>query len=390
MNASIPQFPIDHLPHLAPEPHGLDPTEKPPNARTNRIAAVALEARQLRLACLILLQREGWRRFLATRGSERAAPEGIETVGPIRRAGPRGFGLSLARNLLERLERLPIAGSWEQRLVDLIPEANQLVQQVDAAVLLLAAAEAIGDGDPESGPCPLRNAIEREAEGLAALHCRWVLANRPLVCHLLQRHHPRLSERGVSREDCIQEGMIGLGIAAAKFQTAFGSTFSTYASYWILQQVRRYIDNCERFIRIPVNRVQAWSRVRQYRSDHPQADCEEISRALGVPIEVTRELLDVPDVIRLACVEEEACVYGSHWPSGDTNMQEHGRDHDRIERLKEALAQLEPADRLLVSLMFDLDDLPSAAAALLADWELNSTRWVQSRVANFNTRRLPA
>lgn len=63
--------------------------------------------------------------------------------------------------------------------------------------------------------------------------------------------------RGLSFQDLVQEGIIGINIAINKFQEAKQTTFSTYAVYWIRQGMTRAIADHGRTIRIPVHRLDA-------------------------------------------------------------------------------------------------------------------------------------
>ncbi|RZD16718.1 MAG: RNA polymerase sigma factor RpoD/SigA [Candidatus Acididesulfobacter guangdongensis] len=63
----------------------------------------------------------------------------------------------------------------------------------------------------------------------------------------------RFLGRGVSFEDLIEEGNIGLMKAVEKFQPSKGFRFSTYATWWIRQAIERAILNSARLIRIPIH-----------------------------------------------------------------------------------------------------------------------------------------
>ena len=59
---------------------------------------------------------------------------------------------------------------------------------------------------------------------------------------------------GLSLDDLIQEGNIGLMIAVSKYDASQGYKFSTYATYWIRQSIDRALANTGRNIRIPAHK----------------------------------------------------------------------------------------------------------------------------------------
>lgn len=70
-------------------------------------------------------------------------------------------------------------------------------------------------------------------------------------------------ERYISFLDCVSAGVEGLIVAYKKYDHTFGATFSTYATWWIVQKIRRAIeDHNENCMRVPVWVV---GRVRGYR-----------------------------------------------------------------------------------------------------------------------------
>ncbi len=62
----------------------------------------------------------------------------------------------------------------------------------------------------------------------------------------------RFTNSGVALNDLIQEGNIGLMIAANKFDKKSNCRFSTYATWWIKQRITRYIADNSRTVRVPV------------------------------------------------------------------------------------------------------------------------------------------
>jgi RNA polymerase primary sigma factor len=99
----------------------------------------------------------------------------------------------------------------------------------------------------------------RIAEGEAEARDHLVRANLRLVVNIARG----FISRGLSLEDLIAEGNLGLLRAAEGFDPAYGCRFSTYATYWIKQSIKRALINGGRTIRLPSYMVELMSKWRR-------------------------------------------------------------------------------------------------------------------------------
>ncbi len=71
----------------------------------------------------------------------------------------------------------------------------------------------------------------------------------------------RFANRGLSMQDLIQEGNMGLIRSVEKFDASKGFRFSTYATWWIRQAISRAISYHGRTIRVPVHTLETINRL---------------------------------------------------------------------------------------------------------------------------------
>ncbi len=143
------------------------------------------------------------------------------------------------------------------------------LREINETALLTAADErelaiAIGEGDLRARD-------------------RMVRANLRLVVNIARGY----TGKGLNLQDLIEEGNLGLLRAVEGFDPAMGTRFSTYASYWIKQSIKRALINSAKTIRIPAYMVELLSKWRRAsarlteemgRTPTP----EEVARVLGL------------------------------------------------------------------------------------------------------------
>jgi RNA polymerase primary sigma factor len=165
-------------------------------------------------------------------------------------------------------------------------------------------------------------------------------------------------------EDLVSEGSLGLIKAAKKFDPEYGTRFTTYASFWIKQNMRRAAENTGSIIRLP---VQSGEKIRKFEAAKNEfAACQgrepaysELAKDLDWTEEETRKvsLLAVSAVsmhdslYRESGVELADSISDKSLPRPDESLAE----NEKIQLIRKIVDNLDKRESKITSLYFGLN-----------------------------------
>jgi RNA polymerase primary sigma factor len=100
----------------------------------------------------------------------------------------------------------------------------------------------------------VKELFQKMESGDASAREELITANLRLVVSIANKYNKnKYKKRGkdISLEDLIAEGNIGLMTAVERFDLSRNTCFSTYATYWIKQAIRRFIMDMADTVRVP-------------------------------------------------------------------------------------------------------------------------------------------
>ncbi|MHB1053099.1 MAG: RNA polymerase sigma factor RpoS [Thiobacillus sp.] len=236
----------------------------------------------------------------------------------------------------------------------------------------------------EIGKAPLLTAAEEVAlarlvvQGDFEARQTMIERNLRLVVNIAKHY----ANRGLTLLDLVEEGNLGLIHALEKFDPERGFRFSTYATWWIRQNIERAIMNQSRTIRLPVHIIKElniYLRAKRHLETHgvTDASADDIAALTDHPVEDVRRImqlnervasLDAPlDVDPSLSLGEAIADDNAHLPDDMLQLEE-------IEHhVHEWLTQLNDKQRWVIERRFGLNNCEACTLEDLA-LELQVTR----------------
>jgi RNA polymerase primary sigma factor len=199
------------------------------------------------------------------------------------------------------------------------------------------------------------------SDGDGAARDRMVRANLRLVVNIARAY----TGKGLPLPDLIEEGNLGLLRAVEGFDPGMNTRFSTYASYWIKQSIKRSLVNSAKTIRVPAYMVELLSKWRRATAQLGDSlgrppTSEEVAKELDIP---PKKLKIIKKAIQLYNSNPQTDSPDGSWSLGELLADDRHKgpedelmDEDNLKHVYRMLEHMDEREAKILKMRFGLED----------------------------------
>jgi RNA polymerase primary sigma factor len=199
---------------------------------------------------------------------------------------------------------------------------------------------------------------------------KFILSNLRLVVKIAHDYR----NLGVPVMDLIEEGNMGLMKAVERFRPDKGAKFSSYASWWIKQAIRKSLSLHNRNIKIPCQAGIQLFKIRKAKNEFKEKNDrdpsnEELAKLTGLSLHSVNNLMlsAYKDTISISTPIEDSTLEQIIPDDGYVSIVDRLKEEEKIDLLYDVIDTLLPREKRVLELRYGLTKLPRMTLREVSD-----------------------
>jgi RNA polymerase primary sigma factor len=202
--------------------------------------------------------------------------------------------------------------------------------------------------------------FKRIETGDKRAHDKMIQSNLRLVVSIARKYS---NNKGMTLQDLIQEGSIGLMKAVEKFEYRKGYKFSTYATWWIRQAITRSIADQSRTIRIPVHMVETINKVIATTKQLVQElgrepDPKELAKKMKMSVKAVQDVIKlIEDPVSIDSPpnnSQQSSPVKDYIESDERSPEHKAIDINLCDKIRDVMASLSVREEKILRLLYNI------------------------------------